>query len=122
MSDRARAVSWLSAGLLGRCPKCGRGSLFSGFLTIRQSCEVCGQDFGAADTGDGPSFFATLIGGFVVLGVGVWAQVAYDPSPLVYAAIFLVGAIFTVALIRPLKSLLTALQFANGAGQGRLVP
>src|SRR6266702_4509867 len=38
-----------SAGLLCRCPRCGKGKLFEGFLTLKSSCDVCGLDFSFAD-------------------------------------------------------------------------
>lgn len=107
-------------GLTGRCPRCGKASIFDGFLALKSRCPACDLDLSAADTGDGPSFFASFIGGFVLLAVGVWLQVAYEPSFWVYVVLFVVGAIFIIASIRPIKGLLTALQFTNKAEQGRL--
>ncbi len=48
-------VSIVRAGLLCRCPRCGRGKLFSGFLSIAPACGVCGLDLGDHDSGDGPA-------------------------------------------------------------------
>jgi uncharacterized protein (DUF983 family) len=45
------------AGATGRCPCCGRGRLFSGFLTLAASCDRCGLEFDFADSGDGPAVF-----------------------------------------------------------------
>jgi Flp pilus assembly secretin CpaC len=42
------------------CPRCGRGRLFSGFLTPAQDCNVCGLDFEFMDSGDGPAVFVIL--------------------------------------------------------------
>lgn len=109
-------------GPLGHCPRCGKGSIFSGFLTMRARCPVCDLDLSVADTGDGPSFFASFIGGFLTLAAGVYAQIGYDPPFWVYALLLLVGAAFTVGIIRPIKGLLTALQYTNKAAQGRLDP
>jgi len=39
-----------------RC-RCGKGKLFAGFLTLLPRCEVCGLDYGFADSGDGPAVF-----------------------------------------------------------------
>ena len=44
-------------GLLGRCPRCGQGHSFKGFLTLAPRCERCGLDYGFADAGDGPAVF-----------------------------------------------------------------
>lgn len=117
-----RSVSPIVAGLRCRCPRCGEGKIFDGFLALRERCDGCGFDLSAADTGDGPSFFASFIGGFALLAVGVWLQVAIDPAPWVYAVLVVVGGALIVASIRPIKGLLTALQFVNKAEQGRFEP
>ena len=44
----------IGRGLRGRCPRCGDGHLFKGFLSLRPKCEHCGLDYGFADSGDGP--------------------------------------------------------------------
>lgn len=113
------APSPITAGILGRCPRCGKGSMFAGFLALAPRCAVCGLDFSFADAGDGPSFFASFIGGFLLLLVGVIVQIAYEPTWWVYVILLVVGTAFTIGLIRPLKGVLVALQFANQAEQGR---
>ena len=57
----------IGRGLRGRCPRCGEGRLFQGFLDLRPRCEHCGLDYGFADAGDGPAVFVILIGGFIVV-------------------------------------------------------
>ena len=31
-------------GIACRCPRCGKGKLYAGFLTLRPNCESCGLD------------------------------------------------------------------------------
>ncbi|MGD0632676.1 MAG: DUF983 domain-containing protein [Beijerinckiaceae bacterium] len=108
-------------GLLGRCPRCGKGSMFRNFLALADRCTVCGLDLTFADTGDGPAFFASFLGGFIVLGVGVWLQIAYEPDFWVYPVVFIpFGAAVCLGLIRLCKGVLVSFQYANKAGQGRL--
>ena len=52
-----RKIHPLVAGLIGRCPHCGGGHLFDGFLKVPPACEACGLDLAKADTGDGPAVF-----------------------------------------------------------------
>jgi uncharacterized protein (DUF983 family) len=54
-------------GLRCRCPRCGKGKLFDGFLTMAPRCEHCGLDYSFVDTADGPAFFVMFISGFVVV-------------------------------------------------------
>ena len=42
----------IARGLRGRCPRCGEGRLFSGFLNLRPACEKCGLDYRFADAVD----------------------------------------------------------------------
>src|SRR5665811_375382 len=69
----------ISRGLRGRCPACGEGKLFQGFLTLRPACESCGLDFGFADSGDGPAVFVILIGGAIVVFAALMTEVVYQP-------------------------------------------
>ncbi len=110
-------------GLLCRCPRCGKGKLFNGFLTLRSSCEVCGQDFAFADAGDGPAVFVIMIAGAIVVGAALVTEVKYQPPFWVHALLW-VPLIMAVTLwpLRGLKSLLIALQYHHKASEGRLQP
>ena len=114
-------ISALSTGPAGRCPRCGDGRLFRGFLTLAPRCEVCGLDYAFADSGDGPAVFVTLIGGFLVLGVALVIDMTYEPPLWVYVVVFLpLAVIVCLGLLRPLKGLLIASQYRNKAAPGRL--
>ncbi|ATQ70315.1 MULTISPECIES: DUF983 domain-containing protein [Methylosinus] len=107
-------------GLLGRCPRCGKGSLFSGFLTLAPTCDVCGLDLTFADAGDGPAVFVMTLAGFIVVGAALYVEVAYSPPYWMHFAIFLPLTILVCAgLLRPTKGLLITLQYANKAEEGR---
>mgnify|MGYP000896121409 CR=1 FL=1 len=110
-----------SAGLSGRCPRCGEGKLFDGFLKVAPSCRVCGQDFKFADSGDGPAVFVILIAGFIIVGLLLWTEINYEPPFWVHLVIFLpMTLVVCLGMLRPLKGVLVALQYANKAEQGRL--
>ena len=66
-------------GVLGRCPRCGKGRLFKGFLDLPPACESCGLDYGFTDSGDGPAVFVMLIAGFLALGFVLWFEFTYEP-------------------------------------------
>ena len=55
------------AALTCRCPRCGEGKLFKGFLTLRPRCDACGLDYDFVDAGDGPAVFVILAAGFIVV-------------------------------------------------------
>ncbi|MGA2638556.1 DUF983 domain-containing protein [Methylocella sp.] len=109
------------AGLTGRCPRCGRGALFKGFAALAPACDVCGLDYGFADSADGPAVFISLIGGFIVLGAALWTELVFEPPMWVHMAVFLpLTAIVCLGLLRPLKGLLVARQYQTQAEEGRL--
>ncbi|HEV7439947.1 MAG TPA: DUF983 domain-containing protein [Methylobacterium sp.] len=110
----------IPTGLRGRCPRCGEGHLFKGFLSVRPSCEVCGLDYSRFDSADGPAFFVMSIVGIVVVGLALWLEIAYEPPIWVHALV--AGSLsigLSLLLVRPLKGLLIALQFSNKAEEGR---
>jgi uncharacterized protein (DUF983 family) len=120
-SDENRLSTAVLTGLAGRCPRCHRGSIFSGFLDVAPACKSCGLNFGFADAGDGPAVFVMLFGGFLVVGAALWTEVVFEPPFWVYLVVFLpLTAIVCVGMLRPLKGLLIALQYRNKAEQGRL--
>ena len=109
-------------GLRGRCPRCGEGSVFTGFLGLRKSCDHCGLDYGFADAGDGPAVFMILIGGFIVVFAALIVEFLYQPPYWVHAALWLpLILLVTLGPLRPLKGLLIALQYHHKAAEGRLV-
>ncbi len=113
-------VNPLLAGLAGRCPHCGEGALFRGFLTVADHCEACGYDFIRADPGDGPAVFVMLIGGFIVAFAALFTEIAYRPPIWVHLAVFLPMTVgVCVGLLRPMKGVLLAAQFANQAAESR---
>lgn len=115
------SVPALAAGLRGRCPRCGQGRLFSGFLTVAAGCGVCGLDFSFADSGDGPAVFIILVVGFVVVAAVLIVEVLYQPPYWLHAALWLPAiVVLSLGLLRPFKATLVALQYKHKAAEGRL--
>lgn len=125
-SEHADSALWppidpIKAGLAGRCPRCGEGRLFSGFLAVGTSCGVCGLDYGFADSGDGPAAFVILIIGFVVVGLALWTEVSLSPPLWLHFMIWIPLAIALGLLaLRLIKGVLITLQYRNKAQEGRL--
>jgi uncharacterized protein (DUF983 family) len=122
MTDKAPTNNLpIGRGLRGRCPRCGEGRLFRGFLSLRPACERCGLDYGFADAGDGPAVFVILIGGFIVVFAALMTESVYQPPYWVHAALWLpLILIVTLVPLRLVKGLLIALQYHHKAAEGRL--
>jgi len=121
MNEIAPGPLPIGRGLRGRCPRCGEGKLFQGFLTLRRRCENCGLDFSFADAGDGPAVFVILLGGGIVVFAALLTEVLFQPPYWVHAVLWLpLILIVTLLPLRLIKGLLIALQFHHEAAEGRL--
>lgn len=107
-------VSPFRAGLAARCPRCGRGRLFAGFLAVVPRCATCGLDLRAQDSGDGPVAFIVLIVGFLVVGAALIVEVRWEWPIWLHLAVWLpLAGAASVGLMRPLKATLVALQYRH---------
>lgn len=117
----AAVAPFWRAGLQCRCPRCGEGALFSGFLNPADRCASCGLSYSFIDAGDGPAVFIILVAGFMVTGGALLTEVFYSPPYWLHAAIWLpVGIALPLLLLRPFKAVLVALQYKHQAQEGRL--
>ncbi len=110
----------IRAGLFCRCPNCGRGKLFAGFLKVADRCEACGFDFTRLNTGDGAAIFIMQIAGGIVVFGALFVMIAFNPPIwlLLLVTLPLVAAL-SVGLMRPGKGVMIGLQMRNKAGQSR---
>ncbi|MFT3672806.1 DUF983 domain-containing protein [Aestuariivirga sp.] len=114
-------LSPVTTGLAGKCPRCGRGRLFSGYLTVAKSCSSCGLDFSFADAGDGAAWFVMLFACVVGVGSILGIEVAYSPAWWVHVLIAIPTlVIMPIILLRPVKGILLAQQWKTNAQEGRI--
>ena len=109
-------VSVLKAGLLFRCPRCGRGKLFAGYLKVAAACGACGLDLERHDSGDGPAVFVMFVVGAIVVALAFWLEFTHAPPYWLHAVLWLPAiTVLSLILLRPAKAILIALQYRNGA-------
>lgn len=115
--------SSVTVALRACCPRCGKGRLYDGFLTLAPGCSVCGLDYAFADSGDGPAVFIMMIAGFIIVGLVLWVEFTWSPPYWVHAVLWLpLTILLPLGLLRPLKGWLVAQQFRHKAREGRLEP
>lgn len=51
---------------MGRCPRCGVGHLFNGYLKPVASCAACGEPLGHIRAEDGPAWLTILLVGHIL--------------------------------------------------------
>lgn len=93
-------------GLARKCPACGEGKLFRGYLKVEPTCSVCGHDNGQYRADDGPAYFTILLVGHLVIAPLLCFSIIWQASPWVVVPLMLGG----IALVT-----LTALPFIKGA-------
>lgn len=105
-------VPLIMAALFCRCPRCGRGPLFDGYLKIRPGCEVCGLSFAGHDAGDGPAFFILMPLCIITAMLALLLEVYATPPMWVHLVIWPVFiALFAGFTLRPVKAAMVALQY-----------
>ena len=110
----------LVAGLRQRCPACGKGPVFSGYLRLRDRCEACGADFRAADAGDGPAVFVILVVGALVVPLALVLQFGLKlPAFAVLGLTMAATVALCLALLPVFKATLFALQWHHKASEVR---
>jgi uncharacterized protein (DUF983 family) len=108
-------------GIACRCPRCGNGRLFSGYLTVKPTCSACGLDYSFIDTGEGPAVLVMLVVGFVVIGSALWLDGLFNMPVWLHLFIWLpVSVILSLILLRKMKGVMIALQYRTKAQEGKL--
>ncbi len=102
-------------GLAGRCPCCGRGRLFTGWLRQVPHCAACLAPVGAVRADDAPPYFVIFITAHLVIGSQVLADGWLSLSVAAEAAIFLpLTLALCLGLLRPVKGATIGLMMQFG--------
>ena len=126
MPEDDKTRSWtrldpLRTGVRGRCPRCGEGHLFRGFLKLRDRCEVCGLDYSFADPADGPAFFVLCFASVPSVILTLWIELHFSPPFWVHLLTSFPFLLATCLMpLRPLKGWLVASQYIYKAKEGKI--
>ena len=111
-------ISILQAALRCRCPRCGKGKLFRGLLTLQPACPVCGLDFGQSDTGDAGAVGVIMVLGAIIVALAFWVEFRFEPPLWVHAILWpAITVPLAVLIMRPVKAALVAAQFRHRASE-----
>tara|TARA_R110002051_G_scaffold74641_3_gene135964 strand:+ start:3445 stop:3828 length:384 start_codon:yes stop_codon:yes gene_type:complete len=101
-------------GFRRKCPNCGQGNLFTSYLKVADSCNVCSEELRHHRADDGPAYLTILIVGHLLAPLIhiVWTN--FRPEPLVMIAIFTTFSVSVSLLLLPrLKGLVVAIQWSR---------
>jgi len=105
----------LLRGVRGRCPNCGRGKLFVGWLRQVEICPVCTAPLGSIRADDAPPYIVVFLVGHIVIGTQVLVDGMANLSLWTEAAIFLpLTLLLALGLLRPVKGATIGLMLQLG--------
>ena len=94
----------VSRGARNRCPICGEGRVFAGYLRVVDACEACQAPLGTLRADDAPPYFTIFIAGHLLLPVVLWVEKDFMPPMWLHMVVWL--PLFTIVctlLLRPVK-------------------
>lgn len=111
-------ATMVGRGLLNRCPVCGKGHVFAGYLKVVPHCASCGAELGRVRADDAPPYFTIFAVGHIVVPLLMWTDKAYEPSMMTLSAIFLpMTLVLSLLFIRPIKGATVGLMYRLGFGR-----
>lgn len=101
-------------GLNKRCPRCGKGALFAGYVKTRDQCAHCGLEFSGHQADDAPPYVTIMIVGHALIPLALATKQLFDPPLGLQFAIWTPLLILSTAWLLPVsKGGLVAIQWAN---------
>ncbi len=97
-----------------RCPKCGQGHLFQGYLKVADHCTVCREDLTPQRADDGPAYLTVLVVGHILAVVLHFGWKLFRPDPLLFAALMAILAVgLSLWLLPRFKGMIVGIQWAK---------
>ncbi|UYO00397.1 MAG: DUF983 domain-containing protein [Devosia sp.] len=101
-------------GTLCKCPHCGQGRVFTGYLKVASACNACGEELLHHRADDFPPYIAIMIVGHLLVGIMLHMEMVWHVNPLTYLYTMVPLAIVLPLLMLPsIKGAIVGLQWAN---------
>ena len=104
-------------GIRNRCPNCGEGRVFAGYLRVVDSCEVCAAPLGSLRADDAPPYIVIFLVGHLLLPPIFWVERTYEPPMWLHMVVWLpLFALICTLLLRPAKGAVVGWMWRLGFG------
>lgn len=100
-------------GLALRCPSCGRGRLFAGYLRQADACSACGLRTGLIRADDGPAWATILLVGHLISPMFFLFATRHETPWLPFVAIASLVMVLSLLLLPRMKGLFIGLIWAT---------
>jgi len=115
--------TWTEALLRGakrKCPRCGKGKMFAGYLTPRVSCESCGLAFEPLRADDAPAYFTVFLVGHIAIAGVLFSEQLSHPALWILTAVWIPATLAMMFGFLPvIKGAVMGAIFASQAGEHR---
>jgi len=102
LAPDASLSSAIGRGLKRRCPRCGEGRAFSGYLKVVETCGACGEPLGHIRSDDLPPYLTILLVGHLIVPLALMAEQTWSWSVERHMMVWMPLALVTMALVLPL--------------------
>lgn len=91
-------------GARNRCPNCGKGRVFAGYLKVVPECSVCHAPLGELQADDAPPYFTIFLIGHLLVPIVFLVERSYQPPMWLHMAVWLpLFTMLSMAALRPIK-------------------
>lgn len=112
-AGKSRFLEGLVRGLKRKCPNCGKGALYSRYITVQATCTVCGHDNAQYRADDAGPYFTILVVGHLVIGPMLFSPFIWKaPIEWVLGTTLPTIAILTLVLLPIIKGGVIGAQWA----------
>lgn len=114
VADRSTVRSMLR-GWRGRCPNCGGGPIYTGYLKVRRSCAACGEHLHHHRADDLPAYAVIIIVGKLLIAGLFAVEMAWAPPVWVHWAVWPAATLLLALWLLPrVKGTVIGMQWALG--------
>lgn len=96
------------------CPQCGGGALFDGYLAVRDSCDICGEELHHHRADDAPSWLTIIVVGHLIAPLLILSYELFAMPTWLHAVLWPMVAMTGVVVLLPrIKGGVVAFQWAK---------
>jgi uncharacterized protein (DUF983 family) len=113
--------TWTEALMRGAkrmCPRCGKGKMFAGYLTPRESCESCGLAFEPLRADDAPTYFTVFLVGHIAIAGVLFSEQLSHPALWILTAVWIPATLAMMFSFLPIiKGAVMGAIYSSQAGE-----
>ena len=113
MVGNKTSLIWvLLNGILKKCPNCGQGKIYSGYLSVNNHCRYCDENLSIYRTDDFGPWLSIVLAGHIVVPLVLSVEKTFAPALWIQALIWIPFSLLVVLYLLPIsKSICLAIMW-----------